>query len=37
VRRAGGQLVAHGRIPTEALLAAIEADNDNEGAVDAAR
>ena len=39
VRRAGGQLVAHGRIPTEALLAAIEADNDtdSEGAVDAAR
>lgn len=26
VRRAGGQLVASGRIPTQALLAAIEAD-----------
>ena len=26
VRRAGGQLVANGRIPTQALLAAIEAD-----------
>ena len=26
VRRAGGQLVANGRIPTQALLAAIEAE-----------
>jgi hypothetical protein len=32
VRRAGGQLVANGRIPTQALLAAIEAENDTEGA-----
>jgi len=34
VRRAGGQLVANGRIPTQALLAAIEADEqtDEEGA-----
>jgi hypothetical protein len=32
VRRAGGQLVANGRIPTQALLAAIEAENDEEGA-----
>jgi hypothetical protein len=31
VRRAGGQLVASGRIPTQALLAAIEADNGSEG------
>lgn len=30
VRRSGGQLVANGRIPTQALLAAIEAD-DNTG------
>jgi len=30
VRRAGGQLVANGRIPTQALLAAIEAENDDE-------
>ena len=28
VRRAGGQLVASGRIPVQALLAAIEADED---------
>jgi len=28
VRHAGGQLVASGRIPTQAVLAAIEADND---------
>lgn len=28
VRRAGGQLVASGRIPVQALLAAIEADDD---------
>jgi hypothetical protein len=34
IRRAGGQLVANGRIPTQALLAAIEADEqaDTEGA-----
>jgi hypothetical protein len=32
VRRAGGQLVASGRIPTQALLAAIEADAEMEGA-----
>ena len=30
VRRAGGQLVASGRIPTQALLAAIEADEDDD-------
>ena len=30
VRRAGGQLVANGRIPTQALLAAIEADEAND-------
>jgi hypothetical protein len=29
VRRSGGQLVAGGRIPTQALLAAIEADEDD--------
>ena len=29
-RRAGGQLVASGRIPTQALLAAIEADGEDE-------
>ena len=32
VRRAGGQLVANGRIPTQALLAAIEADDDDKEA-----
>jgi hypothetical protein len=34
VRRAGGQLVANGRIPTQALLAAVGADEqtDEEGA-----
>jgi Family of unknown function (DUF6325) len=32
VRRAGGQLVASGRIPTQALLAAIEADEQEEAA-----
>jgi hypothetical protein len=32
VRHAGGQLVATGRIPTQALLAAIEAENGREGA-----
>jgi hypothetical protein len=31
VRHSGGQLVASGRIPIQALLAAIEADNDQEG------
>ena len=30
IRRAGGQLVANGRIPTQALLAAIEADQETE-------
>jgi Family of unknown function (DUF6325) len=30
VRRAGGQLVANGRIPTQALLAAVEADDTSE-------
>lgn len=30
IRRAGGQLVANGRIPTQALLAAIEADQQTE-------
>ena len=30
VRRSGGQLVADGRIPTQALLAAIEADEEIE-------
>jgi Family of unknown function (DUF6325) len=32
VRRAGGQLVASGRIPVQAILAAIEADTEKEGA-----
>lgn len=32
VRHAGGQLVASGRIPTQAVLAAIEADAEDEGA-----
>jgi hypothetical protein len=31
VRRAGGQLVASGRIPVQAILAAIEADTEREG------
>ena len=31
VRHSGGQLVASGRIPTQALLAAIESDNEQEG------
>ena len=31
VRRAGGQLVASGRIPVQAVLAAIEADAEKEG------
>jgi hypothetical protein len=30
VRHAGGQLVASGRIPIQAMLAAIEADDDDE-------
>ena len=30
VRHAGGQLVASGRIPTQAVLAAIDADADDE-------
>jgi hypothetical protein len=30
VRHSGGQLVASGRIPIQALLAAIEADDDND-------
>src|SRR4051794_14510951 len=30
VRRSGGELVANGRIPTQALLAAIEADEDDD-------
>jgi hypothetical protein len=30
IRRSGGQLVANGRIPTHALLAAIEADAETE-------
>jgi hypothetical protein len=29
IRRSGGQLVANGRVPTQALLAAIEADAQN--------
>ena len=32
VRHSGGQLVASGRIPVQAMLAAIEADDDAEGA-----
>jgi hypothetical protein len=31
VRRAGGQMVANGRIPTQALVAAFEAGNNGEG------
>lgn len=31
VRRSGGQLVASGRIPVQAILAAIEADTEQEG------
>jgi hypothetical protein len=31
VRKVGGQLVASGRIPVQALLAAIEADTEEEG------
>jgi hypothetical protein len=36
VRRSGGQLVAGGRIPTQALLAAIEADEREEAAASGA-
>ena len=32
VRHAGGQLVASGRIPIQAMLAAIEADDEEEEA-----
>jgi hypothetical protein len=32
VRHSGGQLVASGRIPVQAMLAAVEADDDAEGA-----
>jgi hypothetical protein len=32
VRRSGGQLVASGRIPIQALLAAVEADEEEEAA-----
>jgi hypothetical protein len=32
VRHSGGQLVASGRIPVQAMLAAIEADDEAEGA-----
>jgi len=31
-RRAGGQLIASGRIPVQAILAALEADESTEGA-----
>jgi hypothetical protein len=30
VRRSGGQLVANGRIPIQALLAAVESDSDEQ-------
>jgi hypothetical protein len=30
IRRSGGQLVANGRVPTQALLAAVEADGQPE-------
>ena len=30
-RRSGGQVIANGRIPTQALLAALEADEMTEG------
>ena len=36
VRRAGGQLVASGRIPVQALLAAVEADDANKDEADKA-
>lgn len=32
IRHAGGQLVASGRIPTQAILAVIEADLESESA-----
>jgi hypothetical protein len=32
VRRSGGQLVANGRIPTQAILAALDASEDAESA-----
>jgi len=32
IRRAGGQLVANGRIPIQAIVAALEADEADEGA-----
>lgn len=31
IRRAGGQLVANGRIPVQAILASLDADETNEG------
>jgi len=31
-RRSGGQLIANGRIPIQAILASLEADNESEGA-----
>jgi hypothetical protein len=31
-RRAGGQLIANGRIPTQAIIAAVEADEQLEKA-----
>jgi uncharacterized membrane protein len=34
IRHAGGQLVASGRIPTQAILAALEADLDSESAAE---
>src|SRR4030095_11369487 len=39
MRRAGGQLIANGRIPIQAIIAAVEADaaSETEGAGDAAR
>jgi hypothetical protein len=30
IRRSGGQIVANGRVPTQSLLAAIEADPQHE-------
>jgi hypothetical protein len=35
VRRAGGQLIAEGRIPIQAIIASVETDELNEGASDA--
>jgi hypothetical protein len=37
VRRAGGQLVASGRIPVQALLAAVEAEDADENETDEGR